>query len=54
MERLAGRYRSQLLILSKERKPLHRLLSWLRPNLEIHPLSRKIKWSLDVDPHDML
>jgi len=54
MERLAGRYRSQLLILSNERKPLHKLLKWLRPNLEINPLSRKIKWSLDVDPHDML
>ena len=54
MERLAGRYRSQLLILSKERKPLHQLLAWLRPNLEVHPLSRRIKWSLDVDPYDML
>ena len=54
MERLAGRYRSQLLILSTERKPLHQLLAWLRPNLEAHPLSRKIKWSLDVDPYDML
>ena len=54
MERLAGRYRSQLLILSEERKPLHQLLAWLRPNLEVHPSSRKIKWSLDIDPYDML
>lgn len=54
MERVAGRYRAQLLILSSDRKPLHQLLHWLRPNLEIHPLSRKIRWSLDVDPHDML
>lgn len=54
MERLAGRYRSQLLILSKQRKPLHQLLAWLRPTLEVHPSSRKIKWSLDIDPYDML
>ena len=54
MERLAGRYRSQLLVLSKDRKPLHRVLAWLRPNLEIHTVSRKMRWSLDVDPYDML
>ena len=54
MERLAGRYRSQLLILSKERKPLHRVLAWLRPSLEALPSARKIRWSLDVDPYDML
>ncbi len=54
MERLAGRYRSQLLLLSKERKPLHQVLTWLRPALETNPDARKIRWSLDVDPYDML
>ncbi len=54
MERLAGRYRAQLLFLSPVRKPLHKMLASLRPNLEIHPLSRKVRWSLDIDPHDML
>ncbi len=54
MERLAGRYRSQLLILSKDRKPLHTVLAWLRPTLEMHPSARKVRWSLDVDPYDML
>ncbi len=54
MERLAGRYRSQLLLLAPVRKPLHHMLAWLRPALESHPMSRKIRWSLDVDPHDML
>lgn len=54
MERLAGRYRAQLLFMSSERKPLHQLLSWLRPNLEQLSSSRKVRWSLDVDPHDMM
>ncbi len=54
MERLGGRYRSQLLVLSKQRKPLHRVLAWLRPMLESHPDARRLRWSLDVDPYDML
>jgi len=54
MERLAGRYRSQLLVVSKERKSLHHLLAWLRPVLEMHAAARKVRWSLDIDPYDML
>ena len=54
MERLAGRYRSQLLLMSSVRKPLHQALRWLRPGLESWPGARKVKWSLDVDPYDML
>ncbi len=54
MERLAGRYRAQLLFVCSQRKPLHQLLSWLRVALEQLPSSRKVRWSLDVDPHDML
>ncbi|OED40997.1 primosomal protein N' [Chromatiales bacterium (ex Bugula neritina AB1)] len=54
MERLAGRYRAQLLFVAAARKPLHQLLAWLRPTLEKLPSSRKVRWSIDVDPHDML
>lgn len=54
MERLAGRYRAQLMFEVNHRKPLHSLLSWLRPTLEQLPSARKVRWSLDVDPHDML
>ena len=54
MEKIAGRYRSQLLFSSQDRQALHRLLAWLRPALEQLPSSRKVRWSLDVDPHDML
>jgi primosomal protein N' (replication factor Y) len=54
MERLAGRYRAQLLLQSAERSALQRLLYRLRPQLESHPAARKVRWSLDVDPVDLL
>ena len=54
MERLGGRHRAQLLLISQSRRPLHRLLATLRPALEQNPAARKVRWSLDVDPHDML
>ena len=54
MERVAGRYRAQLLLLCTDRAALHRLLAPLRPTMEQLPASRKIRWSIDVDPHDML
>ena len=54
MERVAGRYRAQLLLLCEKRKVLHQLLAPLRPALEQLPASKKVRWSIDVDPHDML
>jgi len=54
MERLGGRYRAQLLLVCESRRPLHQLLATLRPMLEKNPAARKVRWSLDVDPHDML
>ncbi|MEM7256642.1 MAG: primosomal protein N' [Pseudomonadota bacterium] len=54
MERVAGRHRAQLLLLCDDRKPLHAVLGPLRPLLEEMPESRKVRWSIDVDPHDML
>ncbi len=53
MERRAGRYRAQLLVSAGHRRPLHRVLdAWLR-HLERSPRSRKVRWSLDVDPVDL-
>ena len=53
MERKAGRYRHQLLFQSKNRASLHRLLDQL-----IHHLSnekmRQVRWSLDVDPQEIM
>lgn len=52
MERLAGRYRAQLLLQSPSLPPLHRGLRYLRLALERNRV-RAIRWSLDVDPVDM-
>lgn len=54
MEKLAGRYRAQLLVKSSQRKPLHNLLSlWLK-EMENSTQTRKARWSLDIDPIEML
>lgn len=54
MERRAGRYRAQLLIQAGKRPALHKLLDQLIPALNDLPLARKVRWSVDVDPVDML
>ncbi len=53
MERKAGRYRAQLLFQSASRPKLHDLLAALRPALEADPASRRVRWSLDVDPIEL-
>lgn len=54
MERRAGRFRAHLLLQAVVRRPLHRLLQQLLPLLRRLPLARKVRWSLDVDPIDLL
>jgi primosomal protein N' (replication factor Y) len=54
MEKRAGRYRLQLLLKANSRSQLHRLLSQLVPNLELIKLDSKSRWSLDVDPQDLI
>lgn len=54
MEKRAGRYRLQLLLKTKSRSQLHKLLSQLVPNLELIKLDHKSRWSLDVDPQDLI
>ena len=53
MPKRAGHYRYQLLLQSRERASLHRLLARLLPDLRQLPRQRKIRWSLDVDPADL-
>lgn len=53
MERRAGRYRAQLLLQSTSRRPLHDFLNHWLPRLEAARLSKRVRWSLDVDPIDM-
>ena len=53
MEKLAGRYRAQLMVRSGHRSQLHLLLrGWLQ-SMENDPRSRRARWSIDVDPMDM-
>lgn len=54
MEKRAGRYRLQLLLKTKSRAQLHALLSQLVHSLEQTKLDSKSRWSLDVDPQDLI
>ncbi len=53
LEKRRGRYRYQLAITASERKTLNRLLFRLCQLLEGASISRKARWSVDVDPQDM-
>lgn len=54
MERRAGRYRAQLMLRSRDRASLQRLLTPLCLHLEGLKQSRRVRWSVDVDPQDTL
>jgi len=53
MERRAGRYRWQLILLSEERKKLHAVLNHWVPKVAHFKTQNKVRWSIDVDPQDM-
>ena len=54
LERRAGWVRAQLLLESLDRARLHECLrNWL-PKIEALKAARQVRWSLDVDPLDML
>jgi primosomal protein N' (replication factor Y) len=52
MERRGGRYRAQLLLQSAQRGRLQQLLGQLALQLEQNRDSRRVRWSIDVDPVD--
>ena len=53
MEKCSGRFRFQLVLQSKQRKHLHEQLdNWLA-QLGDHTLSKKVRWSIDIDPQDI-
>ena len=54
MARRAGRYRAQLLLQSHDRQALHQCLKRLRDSLENDPGVRKVRWSIDVDPVELI
>jgi primosomal protein N' (replication factor Y) len=52
MERRAGRYRAQMLLLADRRDRLHALLAALTPRMDALAAAHRARWSLDVDPID--
>jgi len=54
MEKKGGRFRAQLLLSCADRKPLHRLLDAHTAAISRHKLARKLRWSIDIDPVDLL
>jgi len=53
MERVAGRYRGQLLLQAKQRQALHALLGRLVDALSSEKSARQLRWSVDVDPIEL-
>jgi primosomal protein N' (replication factor Y) len=54
MERRAGHYRAHLLLQAHSRRQLHGLLAKWLPQIRELPAARRVRWSLDVDPQEML
>ena len=54
MERRAGRYRFQLLLQSDRRSLLQGFLAQWIPRISVMNSARRVRWSLDVDPQEML
>jgi primosomal protein N' (replication factor Y) len=54
MEKRAGRYRMQLLFRSPQRPALQKLLADLCVKLEAQKTAAKVRWSIDVDPQEMV
>ncbi len=54
MERRAGNFRAHLLVQSDSREDLHRLLADWLPKMRGLKSARRVRWSVDVDPQEML
>ena len=52
MEKRAGRYRMQLILQSRQRKPLHQALQPWTQALATLKSGSRVRWSIDVDPYD--
>ena len=54
MERRAGRFRGQLLVEATERPALHSFIRVWLAKMEGLKGARTVRWSLDIDPQDMI
>jgi len=53
MERRAGRYRAQLLLMATDRRGLHTVLTASLHALMEEKRTRTVRWSVDIDPQEM-
>jgi primosomal protein N' (replication factor Y) len=53
MEKRQGFYRAQLLLQAESRSILQNKLQIIIPHIEANKLTRKVRWSVDVDPAEM-
>ncbi|GAA4358539.1 primosomal protein N' [Kangiella marina] len=53
MPKRAGKMRAQLMVQHSQRKVLQQALTPITPSLEQLPSSRKVRWSIDVDPQEV-
>jgi primosomal protein N' (replication factor Y) len=53
MPRRAGKYRAQLILQAGNRKVLHQAMKTILADIESWPLTRQVRWSVDVDPQEM-
>jgi primosomal protein N' (replication factor Y) len=53
MERLGGRSRMYLMLLSTSRAGLHRQIDQWQPLLRELPSARKARWAIDIDPQEL-
>lgn len=54
MEKRAGRYRAQLLMQSTDRGAIHRLIDQHIESISKYKLARKVRWSVDIDPTELV
>lgn len=54
MEKKAGRFRAQLLLSTQTRRYIHQLLDHYIHQISALKLARKVRWSIDIDPVDLL
>lgn len=53
LARRAGRYRWQLIVQAPSRKVLQNMLNIAKPAINLLPLAKKVRWSIDVEPQDL-
>ncbi|MCD9479771.1 primosomal protein N' [Photobacterium phosphoreum] len=53
LARRAGRFRWQLILQIPNRNKLQQMLSIAKPAIQLLPLAKKIRWSIDVEPQDL-